>query len=401
MSRSVQLASLLLALLLASPARGQVMRSLSDSAQISLITILPGDPVYAAFGHSALRVHDPEQGLDWMYSYGTFDFNDPLFIPKFTYGRLTYWLDVHRSDAALRMYRYQQRPVIEQTLALNRQQKARLFRFLQINALPSNRYYQYDFLFDNCSTRIRDALATALGDSLRFAAAPNPQESFRHLLDPYVVNRPWVDFGFDLALGMPAEQIASPHQAMFLPHYLMEAFDAATLVTERGRHPLVTRTDTLFWVEGRSFAAAPSWPWPTMLFWLLFLVGLADAARRYLQHRGGANVWDAFLFGAAGLAGAGIFFLWFISEHYVTNQNWNLLWAWPTHLAAAWALARGRGGTLLQRYLLVTAGAAFLAATGWAFWPQDLHAAAFPLTLLLAVRSGWRALPHPQELAPA
>ena len=58
-SRLRGLVLLLVLLAGASPARAQ----LSDEAQVSLITILPGDQVYSLFGHSALRVYDPARSL--------------------------------------------------------------------------------------------------------------------------------------------------------------------------------------------------------------------------------------------------------------------------------------------------------------------------------------------------
>ena len=66
---------------------------LSESARISLVTILPGKKVYSLFGHNALRVYDPERGIDIAYNYGTFDFGNPLtFSAKFAYGDLNYRL---------------------------------------------------------------------------------------------------------------------------------------------------------------------------------------------------------------------------------------------------------------------------------------------------------------------
>ena len=97
------------------------------------------------------------------------------------------------------------------------------------------------------------------------------------------------------------------------------------------------------------------------------------------------------LLGLTGLAGSIMFFLWFISEHAVTNYNWNLLWAWPTHLIAAVLVWRRAQYAWLRPYLGAAAGCALLTALGWAFWPQDLHPAVLPLTLLLAVRLGRQA----------
>lgn len=381
----------LLGVLVSGAAQAQAIPPLSEQASVSMLTILPGDAVHAEFGHSAFRVQDPERGIDRVYNYGTFDFSDPFFIPKFIYGRLDYYLSVVPYEAAYRHYEAERRPIVEQRLRLDRAQRQALFRFLEINAQPENRTYRYDFLFDNCSTRIRDALEAAVGDAVQFADRPDPNATFRHLLDPWVADRPLLDVGFDLGLGTPTDRIATPREVMFLPVYLMEAFDHATIATDGTPRPLVAQTDTTLWFEGYE-ATEQAFPWPRWLAWAGFLLGLGLTARGVLRGTPPRRWADALFFGVVGFAGCIIVFLWFISEHAVTDANWNLLWAWPTHLIAAVLLWRKiNPDGLLRIYCWIGAGTALLTALGWPFWPQDLHAAVLPLVLLLALRLGRQA----------
>jgi hypothetical protein len=354
-----------------------------------MLTILPGEAVYSEFGHSAFRVRDPGRDIDRLYNYGTFAFGDPLFVPKFVYGQLDYYLSVVPYDAAYRHYQRLRRPIIEQHLQLTASQRSALFRFLEINARPENRMYRYDFLFDNCSTRIRDALESAVGDAVQFTGRPDPNQSFRHLLDPWVADRPPLSLGFDLVLGTPTDRTATPREAMFLPVYLLEAFDHATIQADGATQPLVTRTDTTLWFEGYD-ATEQAFPWPRWVTWIGFVVALGFTGRSMLRGEMPGRGLDAALLGLTGLAGGIMFFLWFISEHAVTNHNWNLLWAWPTHLIAAGLVWRRAQYAWLRPYLGAAAGCALLTALGWAVWPQDLHPAVLPLTLLLAVRFGWQ-----------
>jgi len=365
--------------------------SLSDDSTVSLITILPGDPVYSFAGHSALRVHDPERNLDRLYNYGTFDFGDPFFIPKFLYGHLRYYLSVAPYDRALRVYRAQGRPVIEQTLALSRQQRTALYRFLHVNARPDNRYYQYDFFFDNCSTRIRDAVEEALGDAVAFGGCPNPNKSFRGLLDEHVRERAFLDLGFDLALGLPADRPPTAREAMFLPVYLMEAFDHATVTSADTTRPLVAQTDTVQWIEGYESSGAII-DGPLVGGWGFLVLVLVWTGWQAAQARIPGGFGDAVLFASVGLVGVGVCFLWFVSTYTVTDNNLNLAWAWPTHLVAAYLLARNPSGAGLRTYLAATAGAAALLGLGWTALPQDLHAATLPITLGVGIRAGWWAL---------
>ena len=119
---------------------------LSDSAVVSLITILPGRSLYNVFGHTLLRVRDPATGLDVGYNYGTFDFPDSFaggaaFVARFAYGRLDYRLDApdYSPLRAVEWYwREEGRPSIEQTLALSSGQRQSLYRALEENARPEN-----------------------------------------------------------------------------------------------------------------------------------------------------------------------------------------------------------------------------------------------------------------------
>jgi len=363
---------------------------LNDEAQISLITVLPGEAPEELFGHSAIRVLDPVSGIDYSFNYGTFQF-DEFFLPKFIYGELNYFLSIAYFSNAMDQYRLRSRPVIEQVLNLSAEQKQALFDFLMFNAEEENRYYRYDFLFDNCSTRIRDALKTVLNEDLRYASEPDPRLSFRELIDLYLPHKPFIDFGIDLLLGAPVDRIAQPRETMFLPDYLMEAFNHAVLRANGDWIPLVATTETLLRIE--DYEIEKSLPWPSILAWLLFSAG---AAVTWFNYKKGITLqrWlDIPLFVFTGIVGLLITFLWFISLHDVTAFNINLLWAWPTHLLVIPLLGRNaRPGHRIRLYFLVAFVACLLILVGWLAWPQYLHPAMFPIVLLLALRCSWIGL---------
>jgi hypothetical protein len=390
------LTGLLLGLLLpvmaaAQPDRPPPDRRLSDQAQISLITILPGDPIYTFAGHSALRVRDPAADIDRLYNYGTFNFNDPLFIPKFTYGYLRYALSVTSYPPMLRFYQRQGRPVIEQPLTLSPSQRRAVFRVLEHNARPEHRYYQYDFFFDNCSTRIRDVLERTLGPRVDFSDVPRPERSFRELLDPFVASRPALDLGFDLALGLPADRRATAREVMFLPTHLMRAFSHATVTVDGQRQSLVARTDTVRWVSDyTAMEAALDWPFALSVGLLVLVLGWTGWQAMGGRIPGGRG--DALLLAAVGGAGVVICYLWFVSTYAVTDSNLNLLWAWPTHLYAAYMLLRHPTRPEVRPYLMATAGAAGLVLLAWPLWPQNFHPVVAPLLAAIGVRAGWWAL---------
>ena len=51
---------------------GDLADQLTESARVSVLTASPGADLYAAFGHTAIRVFDPSVRLDYVFNYGTF-----------------------------------------------------------------------------------------------------------------------------------------------------------------------------------------------------------------------------------------------------------------------------------------------------------------------------------------
>ncbi len=369
------------------PAVAQRLENLSPEARLSLVTVLPGEAAYELFGHSAIRLYDPLRGIDALFNYGTFQF-DAYFLPKFIYGQLDYLLWVSAYQRELPHYMQRGRSVIEQELRLTPAQRLALAQFLEINARPENRTYRYLFLSDNCSTRIRDAMERTLGDSIRFPEVYREPGTYRELLDRYVDHLPFLDLGFYLVLGEPADAVATARDAHFLPVYLKEAFDAAEIRGDAGWEPLVVRTDTTYWNAEAGAGSSGGFPiWP--LTWGLLALGAGLTWVRRNEVSGIIPYFDRLLFGVAGLAGALMAFLWFIALHDVADQNWNLFWAWPTHLVAIFWLKSRPAWTV--GYWMATAVAGVVGLVGWSFWPQALHPAVLPIVLLLVLRSGWIA----------
>ena len=199
----------------------------SCSLRISLLTCAPGEELYSTFGHTALRVQDPSQGIDQVYNYGTFEFG-PDFYTKFIRGKLLYFLSVEEFGDFMYQYEAQSRSVQEQVLRLDCFEKQKLRSALQVNALEENKYYRYDFLFDNCTTRAGDMVAKNTEPAVNFLDILDGRDpSFRDLIHEYLDagGQHWSKLGIDLLLGAKLDRKASNREAMFLPDYLLKGFD--------------------------------------------------------------------------------------------------------------------------------------------------------------------------------
>jgi hypothetical protein len=395
-NKSLSFILIILSLFVSSVASAQrTTIRLSPEAKVTLLTCSPGDELYSVFGHSAIRVKDPLLGLDTVFNYGTFDFSDPNFYTNFVRGKLNYVLSVAEYRHFEYDYFMEGRWIWEQELKINHREKQYLFDSLIINRLPENRYYLYDFFFDNCATRIRDIFVEAIDREIMFDYQVLDQgQSFRELLMPYLTEKPWARLGINLALGTPADKTATPWDYMFLPDHMMAVFEHARFKSGDDTSNFTPGSRVI--LEGNELPRAR---FPYAPLWIFLIVLLATITISYLDLQSKRLSWwyDRLLFGSAGLLGLLITFLWFGTDHQVTVRNLNILWAHPFHLIICLFLSDKRHRTLLRYYFGVNLGLLILLVLSWPVLPQALPWMIIPLIIALVVRSALILMIFSQE----
>ena len=359
----------------------------AQNYRVSLLTCDPGDELYSAFGHNAVRVLDTSTGRDLVFNYGTFDFDTPNFYLKFARGKLDYMLSVSTYEQFILHYQYLQRNVREQVLDLSPEQANRAVQFLHENYEPQNRFYRYDFFFDNCATRIRDMIEMVLGDQLQWGETEEAADkSFRNLIDEYVYPLPWADFGIDLALGSVIDREASEREQQFLPDYMEKAFANASIVGDGPSRPLVKSSSTVLHIDAP--LSLGSLFNPSLLFWLIAIAGILLT---FIGHKKGRLFigWDITLFGILGLVGWVIIFLWFFTDHSATAYNWNMLWAFPLHLVLVYGLMQNDAQDWVKKYLFFALIMADAAVVFWILGWQSFHPSVLPLLLIIILRTNY------------
>jgi Domain of unknown function (DUF4105) len=350
----------------------------SDSTRFSLITVAAGDELYSSFGHSAIRVQDTKLGIDRAFNWGTFDFSTPNFYVKFCRGQLMYFMNIERG----RDFEYDnlvdKRPMQVQFLNLTLEQKTRLATLLTNNMKPENRFYKYDFFFDNCSTRIRDMLRETFFYTLNYDSTnTDSKKTLRQLLNPALASQPWTDFGIDLVLGMPADQKVTAENSMFLPVHLHDIL-ATTKISEN--QPLLQKEtfigQPISTIKKSSFLDQITQP--TAVLWFVFGLGLLS-----IWSPGFQVVFDRVFWFSLGVIGLIIAFLWFFTDHQATKNNLNIFWALPTHLLFFWRKAKSG---LAEYHTILAAILAGLVVVFWKFLPQELPIAALPIALLVVAK---------------
>tara|TARA_B100000508_G_scaffold140988_1_gene144856 strand:+ start:3226 stop:4425 length:1200 start_codon:yes stop_codon:yes gene_type:complete len=361
----------------------KAQEQLSPTSSISLLTCGSGSDLYSIFGHTAIRVKDTAQNLDIVFNYGTFQFSDDFYV-QFVMGKLNYTLSIESFEGFERGYKYENRWVVEQVLNLNEEERNDVYQFLRTNYLPENREYLYDFFYDNCSTRPRDVFETVLGDKLVYHFRDYKKDStFHDMLDVYLVNMQWADCGMDLGLGKTADRVLSEREKMFLPDYVLRAYDEAEIKRSTGSVPLVSSKALI--VEFIPIPQPFDFYQPMIVFWVLLLVYVLLAAIPFTRKV--LVLLDILLYFLVGIAGCLILFLWFVTDHTTTQVNFDLLWALPVYLFTAFGLWKKKKPNWLRRFYLAAAIINVSLLLFWAFIPQNLNEVYIPVILILIWRN--------------
>ena len=294
--------------------------------QASLITAWPGSEIYELCGHEAVRIYGP--GIDSVWNFGLFNFNEPNFVYRFVKGETDYMVAGYPFAWFVPEYLQQGRRVEEQVLNLTPEEVDRLHKLLQRNSLPPLNRYRYNYIKNNCSTQIADLLDSVGGgriiypDTVRFA-------TYRAAMRHYHENYPWYQFGIDVALGSGLEEELSQREELFIPVEFHRHAAKALLPDER---PLVSHTNVLY--EGTPLAVKGPTPllltplWVSIVVAAISLVLLAFSWRKNCIPK----TWYAFYFGIAGLAGCLVAFLVCVSSHAATSPNLLIFWLNPLQL---------------------------------------------------------------------
>ena len=155
-----------------------------------------------------------------------------------------YFLSQEYFDPFIYSYQMEQRGITDQVLNLSCNEKYRIVELLYKNMMPANRFYKYDFLFDNCTTRLRDLIESTSDGKVHFQSVLNSPKTFRNLIHDYLDlnDKQWSKLGIDILLGAKTDAVMTPREEMFLPDYLLMNFDSATI----DNHALVAKKKQVY-----------------------------------------------------------------------------------------------------------------------------------------------------------
>ncbi len=227
-------------------------------------------------------------------------------------------------------YQYFKRGVLEQELNLSAPQKKKIQSFLFENIREENRYYKYDFLYDNCTTRLRDIIFSGKeNEQLSLSVIVQSGQTFRDHLHVYLnrAEMPWTKLGIDLLIGIGADMPMDNLESMFLPDFLFKGLSIANNATNK------MVTNEIVQVKDMQMVPTPQPFYLTPLFIIsicsLLLLLFSFRSKKYPAL---LNISDQVLFIVTGLLGVFLLFMWFGTDHQSCSYNINIIWAFPLNI---------------------------------------------------------------------
>ena len=355
-----------------------------DSIRASLITCSPGQEVYALYGHTALRLQNFTTDEDLVFNYGVFSFKQPHFVWRFVRGQCDYMVVPIPWQYFTREYEERGSSITAQVLNLTPEEANRLYVNMLEDCKPENRRYRYNFLYNNCTTKVRDAIENCVEGHVVYPDSI-PLYTYREMLHQYTKDHPWAQEGNDILLGSAVDTLLSARAAMFAPEYMLRYAENAFIYAENSdKRPLLIGTEIL--LHERPQKVEPEFPL-TPIQAMLVLFGfslLVLLFERWLNWQ--FWLWDAVLLIGQGMAGLLLLFMFFFSEHPAVDSNWQIWVLNPIALVALPMVIKAaykRKKTLWHVVFFVILST-FIVFSPW--MPQEFGKIVVPLALTLLTR---------------
>jgi len=277
---------------------------LSKDAKISVLTCGLGNESYSFFGHTAIRVADPENNIDVVYNYGNFDFRTPNFVAKFAKGDLQYSVGVASFSDFIEEYNYDKRSVFEQELLISNDLKQKLFDKLNSTLASEDRYYTYKFIDKNCTSMVVDIINTTLGENV-VVKKGDTDITYRSILFPYFDGHFYEKLGTSIIFGTKVDQLGTK---IFLPFELKESLEKTTFQNK----PLAGKTKTFL-----NFEKETPMSWWNNIYTYLFILAFVILAHN--------KTVDKIYLLILSLMGIFFVIMGFYSLHHELAMNYNIL----------------------------------------------------------------------------
>lgn len=284
----------------------------SESSVLEIITVGPGDAFWSAFGHTAIKIGEPQDEA-LMFGFGYFDFAEENFLNNFIFGHMYYYLGINYAQTELMGYERANRSLYSQGIVVTDAEAYAVGRQLKAMVASENRSYRYDYFINNCTSKVRDIL-NDLSDGKLYADTQGLSgRSWYDAAFP-APGQGWMNLGIAVGFGVPAYRERTHWELMSLPRELMEQLNHLdNSVLEVSMAETLSGISVVQQKRYNQFGTH----YPLVLVVLTLVLFLLLPPTRLMA----AKVW---LF-IQSLIGLFLLFLWFFTEHSVASLNFNVL----------------------------------------------------------------------------
>ena len=228
------------------------------------------------------------------------------------------------------------------------------------------------------ATRLRDILKKQHDSAFSKKPVMPVGSTFRQAIHQYLdkSHKDWSKLGIDVLMGQPTDAVMTAEHMQFLPDNLMKSLD-------NSKQTMILSSQNLYPLTDANTKKSFFTPFVVFTLLLVFIVLLGfvknKMAQAFLQG------FDGLLFFFTGALGFIMIIMWTATDHAMCKDNFNLIWAWPTHTIMAFFVNSKKSWT--KKYFKFTAVALMAVLISWFFLPQQMNNAVLPIVLLLIYRS--------------
>jgi hypothetical protein len=196
------------------------------------------------------------------------------------------------------------------------------------------------------------------------------------MLRSFLKGYPWVDFGINLALGLPADKITNNSEKMFLPEYMRQV---AAGSKKLNGEPLVEETRTLLASIKEPYQTV-NFLTPTSIFFAMLTLSLLGfSASNY------SRIYCSIFYFVLGVLGLVLTTITFVTEHKAVQQNLNILWALPLNIIFFRAAGKSTINKIQRYYFIIIGIIAIMLLASWGHFPQQFHPAIIPILITIVI----------------
>ena len=349
----------------------------NEEFKISILSIGEGQSLADAFGHTGIRIIDKKTNNDVVFNFGIYDYNAPNFYSNFVKGRPVYKLGVQNYISFINNYIKQDRYIIEHVINLDKKATQKIINLLVKNLEDPN--YIYDYLRDNCSTRVADLFIKQTEQPQNTEIDILTENSYRKLIHSKINENSWGALGIDLCLGAIMDRKISIKETLFLPEKLMQYLDS---LIEKDSKSI---TKNIIFSPQSSLLYNENLPNPLLINSLLSVLLIFITFLNFKK-----SIWkkwiDILIYFSSGTLGLLVIYLWFFSNHFASAQNFNFLWAFPFNLIMVYALLRENPPNWAVNFIKLNIILLVLLFIHWATGVQKYNITLLPIFIALLVR---------------